>query len=158
MLRAEKPHVLVADDNEATCTLITALLQREFEVHIAGDGQEAIEKLRTRHFAAAVLDLRMPRVNGFEVLDHLQQVAPPFLRRVVVVTASLTPADLARARSYSVAGIITKPFEIEELLAAVQQCARLDEPSDDGTPLGGVLYTTGPRILLLADLLRKSLL
>jgi Response regulator containing CheY-like receiver, AAA-type ATPase, and DNA-binding domains len=158
MLRAEKPHVLVADDNEATCTLIAALLQREFEVHFACDGQEAIEKLRTRHFAVALLDLRMPQADGFDVLVHLRDAAPTFLRRVLVVTASLTPTDLTRARSFSVGGIITKPFEIEELLAAVQRCARLDEQSNDGPSLGNVLYAGGPMILLLADLLHRRLL
>src|SRR6476659_559018 len=56
MSKVEKPHVLLADDNEATCTLLTALLQREFEVAIATDGNEAIERLRTRRYAALLLD------------------------------------------------------------------------------------------------------
>ena len=65
MSRVEKPHVLLADDNEATCTLLTALLHRDFNVEAAFDGQETMERLRTRRYAVLLLDLRMPQADGF---------------------------------------------------------------------------------------------
>src|SRR4051812_6256142 len=52
MSRVEKPYVLLADDNEATCTLLTALLHRDFNVEAAFDGRETIERLRTRRYDA----------------------------------------------------------------------------------------------------------
>ncbi len=154
MSRVEKPHILVADDNEATRTLMMALLQREFAIDVARDGQEAIEKLQTRQYAAILLDLRMPQTDGFAVLEHLQQASPELLRRTLVVTAALTQQDMARARAFAICGIISKPFEIETLLASVRQCAGLGE----GGSLGSVLCTSGPMILLLADLLRQRLM
>jgi two-component system, response regulator, stage 0 sporulation protein A len=87
----EKPSVLLADDNEATCTLIRALLQSEFSIDIVGDGAEAIRRLRGRHYSAILLDLRMPLVDGYGVLDHLTSERPELLPRVVVVTAAITP-------------------------------------------------------------------
>src|SRR3954467_9259261 len=98
----EKPFVLLVDDNEPTCTLITALLRKDFVVDVANDGLEAIEKLRTKTFGAIILDLLMPHLDGFGVLEHLQQTRPEMLRRVLVVTAALTKNDKLRVSRYNV--------------------------------------------------------
>jgi CheY-like chemotaxis protein len=152
MSKIEKPSVLLVDDNEATCTLVTALLRRDFHVEIASDGAEAIENLKIRQYAAVLLDLRMPNVDGFGVLDHLKAHTPQMLRHVVILTASLTSAEISRARAYDIYCVVSKPFEVEALLAAVKQCAA----DEEGTSLGNVFATGGPVILLLADLLRQK--
>jgi len=154
MSRIDRPYVLVVDDNEPTCTLLTALLHRDFNVDIAFDGQEAIERLRNRQYAAILIDLRMPRTDGFAALDFLKENQPRMLASVLIVTASLTREELERARSYAVCDIIAKPFEVENLLAAVKKCAFPDE----GNTFGPVLCTSGPMILLFADLLRQRLM
>lgn len=147
----EKPLVLVADDNEATCTLITALLQNDFAVDIASDGQEAIEKLKRRQYAAVLLDLLMPIADGYAVLDHLQHDSPGMLSRVLVVTASLSPREMNRVRGYPVCAVIAKPFEVEALQIAVRQCAGLgSEPF-----LRGPLLSGGMLLLLAAEVLRR---
>ena len=154
MSRVEKPCVLLADDNEATCTLITALLHRDFNLEIAADGREAIERLRTRQYAALLLDLRMPHTDGFAVLDFLKEHQPKLMAKVLIVTAALSNRDMERAANYAVCAIIPKPFDVETLLAAVKKCAS----SDEGSAFGPVLYSSGPVILLLADLLRQRLM
>ncbi len=154
MSRLEKPYILLADDNEATCTLITALLHRDYNIDLAADGREAIERMRTRRYASILLDLRMPHTDGFAVLDFLKNDHPEQLPCVLVVTAALTQPELDRARSYGVCGIIRKPFDIETLIAAVRNCV----PPEDSGSLGPVLCSSGPVILLLADLLRQRLL
>ncbi|HUP63488.1 MAG TPA: response regulator [Thermoanaerobaculia bacterium] len=145
----DKPSVLVVDDNDATVTLVTALLQREFFVEPATDGAEAIEKLKTKQYAALLLDLRMPHLDGFGVLEFLEANHPAMLPRVLVVTAALGESDVARARAYGICDVVSKPFDIETLLAAVKQCV---EP-DDARPMGGFL--SSGMILLLADVLRS---
>jgi CheY-like chemotaxis protein len=146
----EKPLVLLADDNEATCTLITALLYRDFTVEIATDGREAIEKLNRRQYAAILLDLLMPFVDGYGVLDYLQRESPETLSRVLVVTASVSPREMARIGEYAVYGVIPKPFEVEILQSAVKQCAGLG-----GEPMLRGPLLAGGMLLLLADLLRR---
>lgn len=148
----EKPFVLLVDDNEATCTLVTALLHRDFRVDVAGDGLEAVEKLRTGAYSVVLLDLRMPQMDGFGVLDFIDEERPDILSRVLVLTASLSAAEMQRMRPYRVAGIIAKPFEIDTLLNAVRQCAGLPEGRAGGP------FLTGGMILLLADLLRQRLM
>src|SRR5258706_9881280 len=115
MSSLQKPRVLLIDDNEATCTVITALLHRDFAVEVAGDGNEAVEKLRVSQYAAIILDLRMPEADGFFVLEFLEQHDPRRLRSVLVVTAALTPTETARAKAYQVCAVIGKPFDVEAL-------------------------------------------
>lgn len=147
----EKPLVLLADDNEATCTLITALLHKAFVVEIANDGHEALEKLKSRQYAVILLDLLMPGVDGYVVLDHLQRETPALLDRVIVVTASLSPRELARVRTYPIHGLLAKPFDVETLQIAVRECAGLGGES----PFRGPLLAGGMLLMLAADLLRK---
>lgn len=146
----DKPFVLIADDNEGTCTLIAALLQHEYVVDVARDGAEAIERVTHRRYAAIILDLLMPHVDGYAVLDHLAANAPEQLERVVIVTAALSPKQQQRVRAYSVHAVIPKPFEIDALLDAVRNTAT---PSD-GRFSGGPLLSGG-MMLLLADLLPR---
>lgn len=146
----EKPFVLLADDNEATCTLITALLQADFAVDVASDGAEAIEKLKHRQYAVILLDLLMPVVDGYAVLDFIKANRPELLSVVLVVTASLSTRQLQRVREYDVFGIIPKPFEVDELYAAVHRAAG----HGNHPPLRGPLISSG-MILLLGELLRR---
>ena len=125
----EKPFVLLADDNEATRTLITALLHHDFVVDLANDGMQAVEKLRSRQYAAILLDLLMPNTDGYTVLDYLSGERPHDLGRVLIVTASLSPAELQRVKGYPIRGIIRKPFEVDVLFSAVKQCANGDGDS-----------------------------
>ncbi|HEY6136671.1 MAG TPA: response regulator [Thermoanaerobaculia bacterium] len=151
MSRIEKPYVLLVDDNEATCALMTALLQREFVVETAGDGYQAIEQFKTRQYAAILLDLRMPQMDGFGVLEHLREDSPETLRRVIIVSAALHDREVERLGGYDVFGVIRKPFDVDEFIDAVKTCAGLA-----GGGFGNMLCTSTPMILLIADLLRQA--
>jgi CheY-like chemotaxis protein len=152
MSNAEKPAALLVDDNEATCTLMTALLHRDFRVETASDGLEAIERLRTNQYAVVLLDLRM-RHDGFSVLDFLQGNNPEMLKSVLVVTALLSKHEIDRANSYGICGIVAKPFDVDFLLGEVKKCAG----DVDRGKLGNVFCSSTPMILFIADLLRQRL-
>lgn len=144
--------MLLADDSEATCTLITALLQSEFVVETAGDGNEAIEKLKSRRYAAILLDLRMPVVDGYAVLDFLNSNHPDLLSRVLVVTASLAEREMQRVRTYRIRAVIPKPFEVDVLFQSVRDCA-----SDEGdlSSLRTPFISSGMLFLLATEVLRR---
>jgi CheY-like chemotaxis protein len=142
-----KPIVLIVDDNDATCTLVSAILHRDFLIDVANDGSEAVEKMKTKDYAAIVLDIRMPQLDGYGVLQFLADDRPALLRSTLVLTASLTPRELDRVRAFPICGIIAKPFEVETLLAAVRQCAGLDGSF-------GVRFFSSGVILLLAEVIR----
>lgn len=144
MSELRKPHVLLIDDNEATCTLMVALLHREFDVDVMHDGKTAIDSLRTRPYAAILLDLKMPHADGYEVLEFLRREHPSLVSRVLVVTAALGSTDIQRVKKYDICGIVPKPFDVEVLLQTVKQCA-----SSTGAALAGGILSGGMLLLLV---------
>lgn len=145
----EKPFVLLADDNEATCTLITALLRSDFVVEVVTDGGAAIEKLKCRQYAVILLDLLMPVVDGYAVLEYLRAERPDLLARVLVVTAALGAREMQRVSGYNVCGVVAKPFEVDALFYAVRQCA-----GETDTPVRGPLISGG-MLILIAEVLKR---
>ena len=121
--------LLVVDDDAGITTLLVALFSRQgFLIETASNGEEAIEKLRSIEFSAILLDLMLPRMNGFEVIREMKSFAPVLLERTVVVTAA-SDATLRDFDHSEVHALIRKPFELDELVGAVQRCAVEDSAS-----------------------------
>ena len=113
--------VLVVDDEETIRVLIQRLLSKHgFSVETAQDGAVAIEKIAHEKFDAVVLDLMMPRIDGFTVLRQLIQMNPDLVSRTVVATAY--PKDVANRHLNEVCQVIIKPFDTGQLVQAVQEC------------------------------------
>jgi len=114
--------VLVVDDDEHIRVLEAKILEkRGYRVDQAEDGAAAIARVDADGYSALVLDLQMPRVSGFDVIEHLMRNQPEMLRRTVVATAFPRQADAAGL--HDVCKVIIKPFDIDELIAAVTSCA-----------------------------------
>src|SRR5687768_14011893 len=109
--------VLVVDDDDDTRHLLVSLLrQRGLNVDEAADGAEALDLLRRNVYAVVLLDLLMPRADGFAVLDAMKsddvKSAPVML---VVTGADRSTVD--RLDSQRIHGIVRKPFDSQELVA-----------------------------------------
>ena len=63
------------------------LVREKFEVDEAEDGEEAIRKIQAHRYQLIVIDLMMPRVDGYTVVQYLKENLPPSLKRIVVTTA-----------------------------------------------------------------------
>lgn len=123
MTEEAPPRVLVADDEDAIRTLVSRMLRRAgFHPVEATDGQHAIEKLDSEQFDAVVLDLMMPRVDGFGVVDHLIEKKPWMVEKIVVMTAF--PKAAAEQRLHHLCCVISKPFDLDELVTLVNERAR----------------------------------
>jgi len=108
----QKPRVLVADDDQSIRQLLCTIVRRErFEVDCVADGAEAISKLRENEYAVILLDLMMPRVSGFEVIDYLKE-HPPAVKPVILVITAYTDHRFKEVDASIVAGVLRKPFEI----------------------------------------------
>ena len=113
--------VLIVDDDESIRRMVCRLLTREnFEVDEARDGVEAIEKLDSGDYEVMVLDLMMPRIDGFQVVEYLRKNRPEMLEHTVVATAF---DDTARSRLDAPCRVVPKPFDIAELMLTVRRCA-----------------------------------
>lgn len=113
--------VLVVDDDDGVRTLVQTLLRRKKLVtDEASNGQEAIAKLESHAYHAIVLDLMMPRLSGFDVIDYLERTRPEV---PCVVISAAAPRDLQRIESKPVVrSVLRKPFDISDLIDAVEQC------------------------------------
>jgi CheY-like chemotaxis protein len=111
--------VLVVDDDDAIRALVARVFLRHgFEVETASDGVEAIAALDGGSYDLLLLDLMMPRIDGIGVIEHLTQRQQP-APCVVVMTAAV-PDILKRMDRAQIAAVITKPFELADLLNAAE--------------------------------------
>lgn len=113
--------VLVVDDDPPLLNLLATLLRREPQVEVVAcrDGEEAIVQLSGRHFDVVLLDLMMPRRNGFDVVDFLREHRPTQLRVVLVLTAA-TDQFTRRLDPAVVHAVIPKPFDTRMVLDLVR--------------------------------------
>lgn len=117
---------LVVEDDDAIRFLTAQILRREgFAVDEGTNGREALALLSDREYDVVLLDLAMPEMNGLDVLDHVSRRMPQLLRRIIVITASL---HLLRAGlPDGVCRVLTKPFDLGELTAAIGDCMAVSD-------------------------------
>ena len=128
MSRSDAPispvSVLVVDDDQALRGLFTTLLSRKgFDVDCASDGRVAYDQLSRNNYSVILLDLMMPDVNGFELLDRLQRDSPALLDRVIVLTGA-SQRSVENLDTSRVWGLIPKPFDIDNLVSSTIACAQ----------------------------------
>jgi CheY-like chemotaxis protein len=115
--------VLVVDDDAAIRRLLSVLLQRtNAEVKAVPDGHDALACLESRPYSVVILDLMMPVTDGFELLDHVSESMPEVLNHIIVLTAGPQNA-IDKLDQTPVWGVIRKPFDIDDLLRSVADCA-----------------------------------
>ena len=109
--------VLLVDDDPEILLVLEQGLSRcadSFGVRIAGDGIEALEYLRSQEISLVVTDLKMPRMDGFELLAAIMESYPDI--PVIVISGFSTPDMQRLARQGGAVAFITKPFPIESLI------------------------------------------
>ena len=117
---AAKRRVLVADDDPSLIRLIsTTLGTDDFDLLQAGDGQEALEVARRQRPDLILLDINMPRLDGFQVCQALKQDPETAGIKVVVLSARGSEADRARGRECGADDYFVKPFSPIQLLNKV---------------------------------------
>ncbi|HVS30936.1 MAG TPA: response regulator [Thermoanaerobaculia bacterium] len=113
---------LVVDDDEPIRTMLANVVSRQgVEVDTASDGVEAIERIDRQHYDVILLDLMMPRVDGYGVLGHLKEHHPDRLACTIVASAVPQPEVLKRFQM-PVFRIHAKPFDMQKLIGEIRQC------------------------------------
>lgn len=119
---AGKPRLLVVDDDRAIRKLLARVAERAgFAVDVAHDGAEALEKLAAHEYMIAIVDLMMPRVSGYELVEKIGAMQP---HPVVLVATAMANGDLSSLDDTMVKKVIRKPFDIEAIAAALVETAR----------------------------------
>jgi DNA-binding response OmpR family regulator len=91
-------------------------------VEQASDGEEAMQVMAVRVFDALIIDIRMPRKDGLEVLEELQATTPGI--PTLVVTGLATNEELDQAVAFGAGRVLRKPFQLDDLLRSVREMLR----------------------------------
>ena len=112
-----KPRILIADDEEGIRESLNLILGEDYDLVFARDGEETLAKLSRELFGLALLDIKMPKLDGLEVLKRLKQDG---VRTPVLVLTAYQSVELAKeAVKLGAMDYLPKPFERDQILRAV---------------------------------------
>ena len=121
MTDGSRHRLLIVDDDPPIRQLLHRIAVRAgFDAEMAKDGAEAMEKLASSSFAIVIVDLMMPRVSGFELVQHIQSLQP---RPTIIIATAMTTTDLTRLDDSMVRRVLRKPFDIDAVAKALVETA-----------------------------------
>jgi len=128
--------ILVAEDDAGARDLVrTRLAAAGYDTHTAHNGIEALQRARALRPAGMVLDINMPGMDGFAVLEAIRTDVNLRDTRVLVLTARHAADDVKRAMGLGAKDFLTKPFNEQQLLARVARLFRQPKPDDGNVVL-----------------------
>jgi diguanylate cyclase (GGDEF)-like protein len=138
-----RPRILVVEDDEPTREALAEALGDTYDVEPASDGVEGVEAARARHPDVILMDLYLPRLDGFGALDALR--SDPATADVPVILVSGRGDDLTRARSLDLGAIdfLQKPYSERELRARIERTLRLSRRASELQALAETDALTG---------------
>jgi DNA-binding response OmpR family regulator len=125
--------ILVIDDDLAIRVLLQAVLKRmKFDVQLAEDGAAGLEKLQRETYDLILLDLMMPRLNGYEFIAQIAQGRPDDRPHIVVFTAA-GKRGVDKIPANSVCNSILKPFDLDTFVEIIGECLNRVHPTSTGS-------------------------
>lgn len=124
-----KKKILIVDDEFAINYLLEMTLEKSYELVVAKDGEEALEKM-SEEPDLVILDIMMPRIDGFEVLQSIRSNLNTLQTPVMILSAKHEPEDIEKARRYGIVDYVLKPFEPDLLKKKIDAFFR-ERPKGD---------------------------
>lgn len=116
----QKNRILVVDDEDALRTVLSSELEGEgYKVASAADGSEAIEILKKEGFDLILLDIKMPNVDGFEVLKFVKETHPA--TKVIMLTGFADLKNAIESKKLGAEDFVSKPYDLVDLLTTVER-------------------------------------
>ena len=120
--------ILIVDDEPNIVISLEFLMRREgFEVLVARDGEEALRNIKEQQPDLVLLDVMMPKVNGFDVCKQVRNDPALAGMRIIMLTAKGREAEIAKGLALGADGYITKPFSTRDLAVQVRNLLGLEE-------------------------------
>ena len=128
--------VLVVDDEPTIRALVAKIVERAgFRAEVARDGADAIEKLERESFSVLIVDLMMPIVDGYSVVEWVKHHAQP--KPAIIVVSAGDSAALRRLDGSVVHSIIRKPFDVDVLSDLITAAAKISPVEEHELLHGG---------------------
>lgn len=116
----EKNRILVVDDEEALRTVLSTELSSEgYEVSTAADGSEAIDLVKDNTYDLVLLDIKMPNVDGFEVLKYVKGNKPDI--KVIMLTGFADLKNAIESKRLGAEDFVSKPYDLVDLLTTIER-------------------------------------
>ncbi len=124
---SDKPaRILIIDDDENIRTVIQTILEDEgYVVEVADTGQGAIQKSEEAFYNLALIDVRLPDMEGIELLTKLRETEPKM--RKIIVTGYPTLQNAINAVNKGADGYVMKPFDVEKILTTIKDLLRVQK-------------------------------
>ena len=116
-----KAVLVVDDDKQLASALEWILVDENYLVDVAFDGEEALLKVKVHEYDAIICDLLMPRLRGDEFYFQATELRPELAERFIFITGFAADSENKRFLSENSAKHLVKPFPIQELIAAVKE-------------------------------------
>jgi two-component system NtrC family sensor kinase len=113
--------LIVEDERALAAAVVESLVAAGLDVDHAGDGEEALARMRQNTNDVVVCDLKMPRVEGMTLYRAISATTPELARRVIFVTGDVAGTDAERFLDDSGCRWLAKPFRLADLLRAVRE-------------------------------------
>ena len=115
----DKESILIVDDDESTCKTLAFIFNKKgYEVETVGTGHDALEKAKGRFFNLALLDIKLPDIEGIELLVPLKKIHPDM--ETMMITAYSSVETVIKALNKGASAYITKPLNIDEILIKIR--------------------------------------
>ncbi|HEC24658.1 MAG TPA: sigma-54-dependent Fis family transcriptional regulator [bacterium] len=118
--------ILIVDDEQSIVYVLEKLLENEFSIDTASDGEEAISYIEQNEYLAVFLDIRIPKINGMEVLSYTKKLSVE--PSVIIMTAQNTMVNAIDAMKQGAYDYITKPFELDEIIDIIEKIKKNKYP------------------------------
>jgi len=113
-------NILVVDDDKATLQIIERILQkRGYNVDVAETGREAEEKVNGKLFDLALIDVKLPDIDGLDLVEEIHRTKPKMIK--IVITGFASVENGMRAMEVGADAYLVKPVTSEELVSVVEQ-------------------------------------
>jgi len=116
----ERARILIVDDDESIRTVLATILEEEkYAVDTAQNGEDAIEKTKTQFYNLALIDIRLPDMEGTELLTRMKETIPKM--RKIIVTGYPSLQNAIEAVNKGADAYVMKPFDVAKVLKTIKE-------------------------------------
>ena len=138
--------ILIVEDEQAIADMIKLCLEKNGNIcEIVNDGRIASEKIEEKRYDLILLDIMLPDIDGYDLIEYIKQFDIP----VIFVSAKTSVADRVKGLKLGAEDYISKPFELEELLARIETVLRRYHKVENIIEIGRIKIDTLQHIVLL---------
>ncbi len=119
-MEKQKKSILIVDDDKYILHVFSRILQKqEYNVETAETGQEALEKLKSKNFDLALIDVKLPDIDGTDLLGKMHTLKPSMLK--IVITGFPSLEDATKVMDQGATAYLVKPVSSEELVRLITE-------------------------------------